>query len=130
MFSIILPAGHQKTERIIRHYHETGLYAGPQVHLAWSVNGIESSRMPGAPYVRRSAAVFTALDTKQPRHPQKMGDLPAVRVLPAHPFQNVDIDYACPIVTCQHNLRTKRKLKSYIAVFVCMCTKSSSFGAG
>ncbi|GFX94569.1 integrase catalytic domain-containing protein [Trichonephila clavipes] len=55
---------------------------------------------------------------------QMMGDLPIERINPCHAFQKVGIDFAGPITTkCQHT-RKANNFKSYICLFICMCTKA------
>ncbi|GFY24408.1 integrase catalytic domain-containing protein [Trichonephila clavipes] len=53
-----------------------------------------------------------------------MGDLPIEQINPCHAFEKVGIDIAGPITTkCQHT-RKANNFKSYICLFICMCTKA------
>ncbi len=54
---------------------------------------------------------------------QIMGDLPAERVNPSHPFAKCGVDYAGPILT-RPLVRSKTTLKSYLAIFVCLATRA------
>ena len=53
-----------------------------------------------------------------------MGQLPADRVRPAAPFQNVGLDYAGPLMVKRGNPRRPTIDKAYVAVFVCTVTKA------
>ncbi|GFV99931.1 integrase catalytic domain-containing protein [Trichonephila clavipes] len=53
-----------------------------------------------------------------------MGDLPIERINSCHAFEKVGIDFAGPITTkCQHT-RKANNFKSYICLFICICTKA------
>ncbi|GFV87778.1 integrase catalytic domain-containing protein [Trichonephila clavipes] len=53
-----------------------------------------------------------------------MGDLPIERINPCRAFDKVGIDFAGSITTkCQHT-RKANNFKSYICLFICMCTKA------
>ncbi|GFT64405.1 integrase catalytic domain-containing protein [Trichonephila clavipes] len=55
---------------------------------------------------------------------QMMGDLPIERINPCRTFEKVGIDFAGPITTkCQYT-RKVNNFKSYICLFICMCTKA------
>ncbi|GFX74351.1 hypothetical protein TNCV_3452991 [Trichonephila clavipes] len=52
-----------------------------------------------------------------------MGDLPIEQINTCRAFEKVGIDFAGPITTkCQHTRKTN-KFKSYIFLFICMCSK-------
>lgn len=53
-----------------------------------------------------------------------MGQLPAPRVQPSRPFTNVGIDFAGPILTNRGGPRRPVKVKTYICLFVCFCTRA------
>lgn len=55
---------------------------------------------------------------------QLMGQLPAVRVTQAHPFEHTGVDYAGPLDIKLNRGRTAKTYKGYIALFVCMCTRA------
>ncbi len=51
-----------------------------------------------------------------------MGDLPAVRVTKAFPFEWDGLDYAGPFLTKPANVRSQVSLKTCLVVFVCFTT--------
>ena len=53
-----------------------------------------------------------------------MGQLPSSRVTPGSVFNNVSIDYACPVITKRGHTRHPIIQKTYICVFVCMAVKA------
>ncbi|GFX81292.1 uncharacterized protein TNCV_1829291 [Trichonephila clavipes] len=55
---------------------------------------------------------------------QLMGNLPANRLSAGRAFLNVGIDFGGPFITKPNVSRSKVKLKSYLALFICMATKA------
>ena len=55
---------------------------------------------------------------------QKMGNLPALRITPDHPFNNVGVDYAGPFLTKYGYVRKPTIVKSYVCVFVSLTVKA------
>ncbi len=53
-----------------------------------------------------------------------MGMLPSNRTTPAPPFDRTGVDFAGPFVIRQGYTRKPTLVKTYAAVFVCMCTKA------
>jgi hypothetical protein len=53
-----------------------------------------------------------------------MGDLPKERLQPSRPFSTPGVDYAGPYLIKSSKLRNAKKVKSYIALFVCFSTKA------
>jgi len=53
-----------------------------------------------------------------------MGMLPAVRTTPAPPFAHSGVDFAGPLTLRVGHTRRPVYVKSFIIVFVCMCTKA------
>ena len=54
-----------------------------------------------------------------------MGDLPQVRT--SHsllPFLNVGVDYCGPLYIKERRFQNRKKLKVYVAIYVCMGTKA------
>ena len=52
-----------------------------------------------------------------------MGDLPAARITESRPFANVGIDYCGPFYIKERKDRNRRKIKVYVAIFVCLAVK-------
>lgn len=55
---------------------------------------------------------------------QFLSSLPESRVNPALAFQRTGVDYAGYFMTKESELRNAKKVKSYIAIFICMATKA------
>lgn len=53
-----------------------------------------------------------------------MGDLPKVRYEACRPFLRVGLNYLGPIYLKQGDKRSKTKVKTWIALFVCMVSKA------
>ena len=52
-----------------------------------------------------------------------MGELPADRVRPAHPFSTVGLDFAGPFTLKLGHTRKPTLIHAYVCVFVCFATK-------
>ena len=55
---------------------------------------------------------------------QLMGQLPAQRVTPSHPFQVTGVDYAGPLTIKKGHTRKPVLIKAYLALFVCFSSKA------
>ena len=55
---------------------------------------------------------------------QLMGQLPSLRITPAHPFSTCGIDYAGPFLIKKGHTRRPVIVKCYMAVFICFATKA------
>jgi hypothetical protein len=55
---------------------------------------------------------------------QLMGQLPQQRVTPVRSFYNCGVDYAWPFLIYQGSSRSKKKVKCYAALFVCLATRA------
>ena len=53
-----------------------------------------------------------------------MRNLPRSRVTMSRPFSQVGVDYAGPIMLRANKGRGNKRIKGYICVFVCLCTKA------
>lgn len=118
---MVLPAKHPLTQLIFEDYHEQLLHAGPQQLLAavrqrfWPLGGRNTARS----VYHRCQRCFRA---KPIVLQQQMGQLPSARVTACKPFLKVGLDFFGPVFTKAGRGRTA--IKSYVAVFVCMCTKA------
>ncbi|XP_033218401.1 uncharacterized protein LOC117173863 [Belonocnema kinseyi] len=54
----------------------------------------------------------------------QMGNLPAERVEFSRPFLNTGVDFCGPLYIKERRYRNIKKIKSYVAVFVCIATKA------
>ena len=53
-----------------------------------------------------------------------MAPLPPDRVTPSPPFSRTGLDFAGPLIIKRGNPRKPSKVKCYVCVFVCFCTKA------
>ena len=54
----------------------------------------------------------------------KMGNLPWQQVRESRLFNNVGVDYCGPFFIKEKKYRNQRFIKSYVAIIVCMATKT------
>ncbi|GFT83347.1 uncharacterized protein TNCV_1555611 [Trichonephila clavipes] len=123
---LILPKTHHLTDLIINHLHKISLHSGTQTTLFlirqyyWIPSGQNRVR-------RVINRCLTCFKTRIRTVNQMMGDLPKDRVVPSRPFEKVGLDFAGPIITKPNLKRSRVTLKSYIAIFICFCTKATHF---
>jgi len=55
---------------------------------------------------------------------QIIGDLPPVRITPSRPFANTSVDFCGPIFIHERRGREAKRVKAYIAIFICMVVKA------
>lgn len=55
---------------------------------------------------------------------QIMGDIPEVRLTPGRPFQTCGVDFGGPFTIKENFVRTKKTLKVYVALFICLRTRA------
>ncbi|XP_065090363.1 uncharacterized protein LOC135711416 [Ochlerotatus camptorhynchus] len=119
---LLLPRNHRVTEMLIRQYHEERLHEGPSGLLAairqkyWLVNARSAIRK-----VTRSCV--KCFRTKPRGIQPLMGNLPEERVNVAAAFELTGVDYAGPVIVKEGRYKPKH-VKAYIALFVCLTTKS------
>lgn len=120
---ILLPSSHLITKLIIDREHKRTLHAGASCTLShirqnfWPINGRQLVRS----YIRKCVVCFKA----NPRiFAPQMGELPKDRVTPSRPFSRVGIDYAGPFEIKDGKTRSRKIVKGYVCVFVCLSTKA------
>ena len=121
-YPVVLPK-HHVTDLIIKHTHMNQLHAG---HLS-TLTAMREKYWPlaGRSQVRKNLRNCIACFRVKPQEIKPtMGDLPASRCEYEYPFMNCGIDYAGLIIIKEGRGRGKRKLKSYICVFICFATKA------
>ncbi|XP_050296650.1 uncharacterized protein LOC126736367 [Anthonomus grandis grandis] len=120
---ILLPKKHKFTSLLIHSEHLRALHAGNQGTLShirqnyWIIDG----KMAVKSCIRNCIKCFRA---NPPNLTYKMGDLPSVRVKPSKVFLSVGIDYAGPFNLKDGQTKTRKIIKCYVAIFVCMATKA------
>ncbi|GBM42374.1 hypothetical protein AVEN_130257-1 [Araneus ventricosus] len=120
---MLLPSRHIVTRLLIRSFHERHFRTGPLLVLFllrqkyWFVNARSIVRQE-----IHKCTVCKRLKS-QPCQ-QAMGNLPSDKITPSRPFLKVGMDFAGPFLTKPNPPRRKVRLKSYICVVVCMCTKA------
>ncbi|GFX91739.1 integrase catalytic domain-containing protein [Trichonephila clavipes] len=114
---------HHFTKLVIRRFHRVKFHAGQELVLSlirqqfWIPLGKSAVKKE----LRNCIDCFKLLAKPVS---QMIGDLPIERINPCRAFEKVGIDFAGPITTkCQHT-RKANNFKSYICLFICMCTKA------
>lgn len=119
----LLPKSHHFTKLLIEHCHKKAMHSGTQTTLYlirqqfWIPSGQDTVR-------RVLNKCLTCFRMKTRNIHQIMGNLPKDRIVPSRPFSKVGIDFAGPILTKPNLKRSKITIKSYIAIFICFCTKA------
>ncbi|XP_048270106.1 uncharacterized protein LOC125386964 [Bombus terrestris] len=119
---IILPKS-SVTALIIEHEHLLNLHSGTQATLYalrrsyWPIDGRNQVWSTLKKCVRCCRA-------NPPPVEYVMGDLPAARITESRPFTNVGIDYCGPFYIKERKDRNRRKIKVYVAIFVCLAVKA------
>ncbi|UYV62920.1 hypothetical protein LAZ67_2002452 [Cordylochernes scorpioides] len=120
---IILPRDHFITELIVRQCHLDHLHSGLQ--LTMSALGLRYWIPAGRSLVKKLFhQCRVCFRVKRQVTKQIMGDLPMHRIVKSNPFTKTGIDFAGPFLMKPSIKRSKVKLKSYVALFVCFCTKA------
>ncbi|XP_033229696.1 uncharacterized protein LOC117181241 [Belonocnema kinseyi] len=120
---ILLPRKHHVTDLIIREKHLELKHAGSKATLYaireryWTIDG----RNAIGRIIHHCVTCFRA----KPSIPSyTLGDLPASCLTFTRPFLNVGIDYRGPFYIKERRYRNIKRVKSYVAVYVCMATKA------
>lgn len=122
-YPFLLPKGHKLTALVLEYYHKVFFHCGPQQLLAtvrekyWPIGGKNQCKL----IIRRC---ITCARAKPLIQQPLMSDLPQERVSISHPFTNVGVDYAGPILIKEKKIRNTKYLKSYICIFVCLTTRA------
>lgn len=120
---IILPPRHQVVTNIIKEAHEKTLHGTEQLTIAYLRHRFHIPRV--SEKVRHFIhSCMTCFRFAKHRQETLMGNLPKDRVNLARAFQHCGVDYAGPLTTKAYKGRCKKFCKSYIALFVCLCTKA------
>ena len=117
---VILSSKDGFTKLLFIHQHVTLSHCGPTLLLA------NVGLQAGAKRLAREVCQGCLLCRRVAPRPmqQKMGQLPSARVNPALSFYHVGVDYAGPIYLKTGHPRRPIKVKGYLAVFVCLASKS------
>ncbi|XP_072398237.1 uncharacterized protein [Diabrotica undecimpunctata] len=122
-FPLLLPTKCQVVRSLLEREHIRLLHTGPQNTLSnirltyWPLDGLREIKR--IIYKCKNCYRFNA----RPAH-QIMADLPKERFQVSRPFTNVGIDYGGPFQIKSSKLRRAPICKAYIAVFVCLVTKT------
>ncbi|GFS70012.1 integrase catalytic domain-containing protein [Trichonephila clavipes] len=120
---IIIPSKHKFTKLLFEHMHKKFFHIGAQglVHQIrmqfWPINGKGIARKT----VHDCIACFRQKPTGVD---QLMGNLPSERVTPSAPYLNSGVDFCGPFQIKFKNQRKGIFSKVYVAIFVCLATKT------
>lgn len=126
----IIPSKSRLSFLILKHAHDATLHGGAQVMMQFIRKKfwIPKLRAEAKKYIH---ACVQCVRMAQSTAKQIMAELPEIRLRPAHPFQHVGVDMAGPYnvrVTNKINMNTRSRsppeIKAWIAVFVCLVTRS------
>ena len=118
---IVLPARHIFTRKLLQHYHEKLLHAGPQLLLG--VVKLRFWPLGGRNVVRHLVHKCLKCYRSKPSTIQQfMGDLPSARVTVSRPFSRTGVDYFGPVYI--RPVARRPAVKAYVALFICLCTKA------
>lgn len=120
---IILPSNHHFTQLIVNKYHRLTLHGGTQIisglmrEKYWIINARSTIRNIISKCItcRRHQATI---------RPQLMGQLPTSRTSASKAFQHTGVDYAGPFDIKLQTGRSRKCVKGYICLFICMTTKA------
>ncbi|XP_076638833.1 uncharacterized protein LOC143350692 [Colletes latitarsis] len=119
----ILPHHHHITNLIIREAHIKHGHSGMQGTLNavrqafWPINGRVVVKS-----IIKKCITCQRMEPAIPRYP--MGQLPGNRVRFIRPFLVAGVDYCGPLYIKEKKHRNTKKLKTYVAIFVCFSTKA------
>ena len=123
MHPVILPGNCRFTKLLIRSEHLKLMHAGPTLlgsSLSCKYHIIRGRK--AVRFVTRNCV--TCLRYSQRPKPQRMGQLPIVRITPDIVFENLGLDYAGPICVKYGYVRKPTLVKAYICVFASLSLKA------
>lgn len=121
---ILLPRSHHITNLIIVNEHSINMHAGILGTLNatrqkyWPIDGKNITRR----VIRKCIRCFKVNPRDRPEY--LMGNLPRDRVTSIRPFQTVGIDFCGPFYIKEKKFRNTKKVKVYVAIFICFATKA------
>ena len=120
---IILSSSDYVTKLLFQYYHVLLLHCGPTLLLAHTG---EHCCIVGAKKLARTVCQSCLVCRRAAPKPQSqlMGQLPAPRVNRSLAFYHAGVDYAGPFLLKSGNPRRPTIVKGYMALFVCLATKS------
>ena len=120
---IILSSSDCVVKLLFQYYHVMLSHCGPTLLLA---HAGQQFYVMGAKKLARSVCQGCLVCKRAAPKPQcqKMGQLPAPRVTRSPNFYHSGVDYAGPFLLKQGNPRRPTVIKGYLALFVCLATKS------
>ncbi|XP_043475046.1 uncharacterized protein LOC122506792 [Leptopilina heterotoma] len=103
--------------------YRTALHGGFQLTYAYAVRRawLIRAKVQVKAHIR---TCITCARNRAQKSEQLMGNLPPERVTPSFPFEKTGIDYAGPFAVKRTPGRGSRTVKGYIALFVCLSSKS------
>ncbi|CAK9806969.1 hypothetical protein ANTQUA_LOCUS5085 [Anthophora quadrimaculata] len=123
-FPILLPRSDPITHLIIECEHQRQLHTGILGTLNairqryWPIDGKNLTRH----IIRKCIRCFKINPCSTVDYP--MGNLPKDRVVATRPFQITGIDYCGPFSIKEKKYRNTKRIKVYVAVFICFVTKA------
>lgn len=121
--AIILPSKHQVVTNLISDAHEITIHGSENITQAYLRHRFHIPR--ASEKVRNFIhGCIRCFKFSKKQQEILMGSLPTDRANFARPFQHAGVDYAGPITTKAYRGRCKKFEKSYISLFVCLCTKA------
>lgn len=120
---IVLPHHSKFVDLIILHEHVRHCHSGENATLAAVRQSYWPLRARGA--IKRIIHGCVKCFRAKPRiSEQLMGDLPDSRVTPSKPFANTGVDFCGPIYVRDGRRRGAKRIKAYVAIFICMAVKA------
>ena len=122
-FPVIISSQDSFTNLVYKYYHVFLGHCGPSLLLSHTGSQFHVS---GARQLARSVCSKCVVCRKASAkvENQLMGQLPAARTTPDHPFATTGIDFAGPFTLKLGHTRKPVLVKAYLAIFVCFCTKA------